>query len=94
MEDATRCFRKKTSAAPHLGGSAVDKRANKHHSTELPPESAIIMTDSTTAKTKSRIRVTLTAQILGAVGGALAVLAIVGVTAIVQLGALDSASRA
>jgi len=42
---------------------------------------------------KSHVRMTLTAQIMGAVGGALAVLAIVGVTTIVQLGALDSASR-
>jgi len=36
---------------------------------------------------------TLTTQIMGAVGGAIAVLAIVGATTIVQLGALDSASR-
>ena len=51
------------------------------------------MAKNTSTAPKSRMRVTLTTQILGAVGGALAVLAIVGVTSILQLSKLDTASR-
>ncbi len=51
------------------------------------------MTPQPKTKGKARVRTTLTVQIMAAVGGALAVLAIVGVTAIVQMSKLDTAAR-
>ncbi|NTV40316.1 MAG: methyl-accepting chemotaxis protein, partial [Demequinaceae bacterium] len=51
------------------------------------------MAKSTSTSPKSRIRMTLTVQILGAVGAALAVLIAVGITASVQMSAIDKATR-
>jgi methyl-accepting chemotaxis protein len=52
------------------------------------------MAKSTSNASKSRVRVTLTAQVLGAVGGAVAVLMAVGATVFIQMATLDTATRA